>query len=86
MNIENLSEILGIDLEGEGYETLGGFILARLGRLPHPGEWIDVQGFRFIVTKLVKRRISKVRVVRLPCPKDKTDREIEPDTGDKDVD
>ena len=83
MNIEDLAEKLGIDLEGEGYETLGGFIFARLGRLPHPGEWIDDQGFRFIVTKLVKRRISKVRVIRLPRPDNEADEENKTDTGDK---
>ncbi len=83
MNIVDLSERLAIDLEGEGYETLGGFILTRLGRLPHPGEWIDDQSFRFIVTKLVKRRISKVRVIRLPCPDNEADKENKTDTGDK---
>jgi magnesium and cobalt exporter, CNNM family len=65
MNIDDLSEKLGVGLDGEGYDTLAGFILARLGRLPHPGEWIDDQGFRFIVLKLAKRRIMKVRVIRL---------------------
>lgn len=66
MNIEDLSEKLGVDLHGEGYETLGGFILSRYGRLPHPGEHFDEKGYRFLITKLSRRRIWKVRITLLP--------------------
>ena len=66
INIEDLSERLNADLHGEGYETLGGFILSRYGRLPHPGEYFDEKGYRFLVTKLSRRRIWKVRITRLP--------------------
>ncbi len=65
MNIDDLSEELGVDLHGEGYESLGGFILSRFGRLPHPGESFDEQGYRFVVSKLSRRRIIKVRIIRL---------------------
>ncbi|MBN2287772.1 MAG: HlyC/CorC family transporter [Candidatus Glassbacteria bacterium] len=82
MNVEDLSELLGISLGGEGYETLGGFILASLGRLPHPGEWIDVGEYRFIVLKLVKRRISKLRIIRLPREERKEEPQGDTDTDD----
>ncbi len=66
MNIEDLSEALGVDLTDEGYETLGGFIFSRFDRLPHFGEYIDFKGYRFLITKLNRRRISQVRITRLP--------------------
>ena len=65
MNIDDLSEELGVDLSGEGYETLGGFIFTQFGRIPHPGEMVEAQGYRFIITRLVKRRISKARIDRI---------------------
>ncbi|HUU26876.1 MAG TPA: hemolysin family protein [archaeon] len=70
MNIEDLSDSLKVDLSGEGYETLGGYILAKFGRLPHPGEYVDTEGYRFLINKLSKRRIWKVRITRLPDSED----------------
>jgi len=71
INIEDLSEKLGLELEGEGYETLGGFVFTKFDRLPHPGEYFDCHGFRFVITKLSKRRIWKVRIEQLPEPEEK---------------
>ena len=65
MNIDDLSEKLGVDLSGEGYETLGGFIFTQFGRIAHPGEMVEAEGYRFIITRLVKRRISKARIDRI---------------------
>ena len=70
INIEDLSEQLGLELDGEGYETLGGFVFTKFGRLPHPGEYFDYQAFRFLITKLSKRRIWKVRIERLGEPEE----------------
>jgi len=70
INVEDLSEKLALELDGEGYETLGGFVFTKFDRLPHPGEYFDYQGFRFVISKLSKRRIWKVRITRLPEPED----------------
>jgi CBS domain containing-hemolysin-like protein len=71
MNIDDLSDRLGIGLVGEGYETLGGFILTMFDRLPHAGEYVDFEDLRFLIVKLSKRRITKVRISRLPETQDK---------------
>ena len=65
INIEDLSETLGVQLEGEGYESLGGYILTKFGRLPHAGEFFEAEHYRFTITKLAKRRIWKVQINRL---------------------
>ncbi len=72
INIEDLSEKLGLELDGRGYETLGGFVFTKFDRLPHPGEYFDYHGFRFVITKLSKRRIWKVRIEQLPEPEEET--------------
>ena len=45
-----------------GVETLAGFLLARLGKIPTGGETVDYMGRRFTVLEMSGHRISKVRV------------------------
>jgi CBS domain containing-hemolysin-like protein len=45
-----------------GVETLAGLLLTRLGHLPAPGESVEIDGRRFTVVEVDRRRISKVRV------------------------
>ncbi|HTW48819.1 MAG TPA: hemolysin family protein [Acidobacteriaceae bacterium] len=54
-----------------GVETLAGFLLARLGKIPSGGESIDYEGRRLTVLEMTGRRISKVRVQQLqPAPRE----------------
>lgn len=50
---------------GQEFETLAGFILARLGHIPAPGEAFEWQGYRFEVVDMDGRRIDKVLAVPL---------------------
>jgi CBS domain containing-hemolysin-like protein len=50
------------------YETLGGFLVATLGRFPEEGEVIPVGSLAFEVLKLDGHRIDQVRVVRTSRP------------------
>jgi magnesium and cobalt exporter, CNNM family len=45
-----------------GVETLAGFLLARIGRIPRGGETIDYEGRRFTVLEMAGNRISRVRI------------------------
>jgi CBS domain containing-hemolysin-like protein len=45
-----------------GVETLAGFLLARLGKIPIGGETVDYMGRRFTVLEMTGHRISKVRI------------------------
>ena len=65
--IDDVSETLGVQLadEDEDYDTIAGFCLARLGRIAWRGDEIREEGFRFRVTKTVKRRIVEVMVSSL---------------------
>ncbi len=51
-----------------GVETLAGFLLARLGRIPHGGESVDYEGRRVTITEMRGNRIAKVRVENAPGP------------------
>ena len=46
----------------EGFETLAGFLLARLGRIPRGGETVDYNGRRFTILNMEGHRIARVKV------------------------
>jgi CBS domain containing-hemolysin-like protein len=67
VNFEELRERLGVDVEPEGFETVGGYILTRLGRVPAIGETFELDGLVVDVLEAERRRIHKVRFRRAPA-------------------
>jgi CBS domain containing-hemolysin-like protein len=67
LRIEEVNDELGLELEAENdADTLGGFIVERLGEVPEMGDAIEADHARLEVVDLEGRRITKVRVTRLP--------------------
>ncbi|MGE0724364.1 MAG: hemolysin family protein [Alphaproteobacteria bacterium] len=65
--IDELAHATGLpDLEGEGYHTVGGFVLHRLGRLPKVGDRVEHADAVLEVVDMDGRRIDKVLVQRRP--------------------
>ncbi len=64
-HVRELAERLKIDVENEGYETVGGYLLAHVGRVPHVGETFELDGLAVEVLEAERRRITRVRVRRL---------------------
>ncbi len=52
---------------GAGYETLAGFMLARLGIIPQGGENFVFEGRRYSVAEIEGRRVAKVKIEKLPA-------------------
>jgi putative hemolysin len=70
LHADEVAERLGLHLPPDRYETLGGFIMHRLGRIPAVGDFVDEIGHRFTVTKVEGRRPVSVRVT--PVPQDRS--------------
>jgi putative hemolysin len=64
VNIDRVSERLGVNVEPEGFETVGGFLLSHLGRVPAVGETFDIGDLSVEVLEAERRRIHKVRFRR----------------------
>jgi magnesium and cobalt exporter, CNNM family len=65
-NVRDLDSHLHIHLpRDEGFETLGGFIMWRLGRLPQSGDCIEFEGRRYSVLQMQDRRVLQVKVEAL---------------------
>jgi CBS domain containing-hemolysin-like protein len=62
LGIDELNEALGWKIPKRDYETVAGLVLARLGRIPRPGESIVVDGYELAIVDADERRILKVKV------------------------
>ncbi|HEY3271681.1 MAG TPA: hemolysin family protein [Geothrix sp.] len=63
-HVEDVAQRLELTWERDGFDTLAGLVLARLGRVPHPQESVEVEGARLTVLKMDGTRIVQVRVER----------------------
>lgn len=58
--------------ESPEYETLGGFLMTVLQKIPQVGETVVIEEKRISVVEMIGQRISKVKVEKLPPPPEKT--------------
>ncbi len=63
--IEEANEELELDLPGGDYETVAGFILSHLGRIPNQGEQFKYQNLKFVITEMRGMKIAKVIVTKV---------------------
>ncbi|BAK80593.1 hemolysin family protein [Candidatus Arthromitus sp. SFB-rat-Yit] len=61
LKIDTLEDMLGIEIESE-FETIGGYIIEKLGKFPENGEFVDINGISFVVENIGKNRIKRLRV------------------------
>jgi putative hemolysin len=61
--IWQVNERLGLALDEEEHDTLGGYIFGGLGRIPKEGDELEVVGGRFRVTAMSGRRVERVAFV-----------------------
>lgn len=71
VTVERLKAVLDIDDElpdedDNEYNTVGGFVMHTLGRLPVAADYFDCAGLRFEVMDMDRTRVDKVMVSRLP--------------------
>lgn len=61
MDLDDVNQLLGTKLSTESGETLGGLIYTALGRVPAPGDSLQVDDLQIEVLTVKGRRIGKVR-------------------------
>ncbi|WP_440988399.1 hemolysin family protein [Haloarchaeobius baliensis] len=62
VTLSDVNEELGTDLSSDGFETLGGFVLERLDRIPEVGDSVPADGYVVEVTGVDGARISTLRI------------------------
>lgn len=69
MNIEEFNRETGFTLpESDLYESVGGFLLSELGRIPRDTESFEYDNLRFTILEADQRRIKRVQVQVTHCP------------------
>jgi CBS domain containing-hemolysin-like protein len=63
-SLYDLAEVLGITFPEGGYETVGGFLIARAGRMPRVGDNVGYEGHIFVVVEADERKVSRVDIER----------------------
>ena len=64
--IADFNEALGASLPEEEFDTVGGLVINRFGRLPKRGESIEIDRFRFQILRADSRRVHTLLVEQLP--------------------
>lgn len=62
--VEEANDELGLELPLGDYETVAGFILSCLGRIPRQGEQLKYRNLKFVITEMRGVKIEKVMVTR----------------------
>jgi putative hemolysin len=61
--IEQLNEQIGTRIESEHYDSIGGFIIGEIGRLPQQGETVEYENTKFLIENIERNRVKKIRVL-----------------------
>ena len=62
MPVDDFNEMFKTSVVPEGFDTVGGFLFSRLGRIPTVGDKVEVGGLEVLVTATSGRRVRRVRV------------------------
>ena len=62
--LKSLKSALGIELESNINETIGGWICEKLGRIPAAGDYVAYEGWIFQAVKIQAHRIERVRIFK----------------------
>jgi putative hemolysin len=66
MTISQFNTEYDATLDDTNYTTVGGLLFGQLGRLPKPGDVVQVGGFDFEIRSMAGRRVERVRVLGRP--------------------
>jgi len=64
VDVDEVAQRLDVHIERAGFETLGGYLLSHLGRVPVVGERFDIDDLTVEVLDAERRRVNKVRITK----------------------
>jgi len=64
LRVEEANEELGLDLPTGDYETIAGFILSHLGRIPKQGEQLRCKDLKLAILEMRERKIERILVTK----------------------
>ena len=64
MDTDILKELFGFDVDSDDFDTVGGFLIHELGRLPIVGDEVTTDGLTMRVLSMSGRRVRRLRIAR----------------------
>ncbi len=61
--IDFINEMIGINIESEGFDSIGGFVIGLFGRFPENGEKIEYNSIKFVVESMDRNRVERLRIL-----------------------
>jgi putative hemolysin len=74
VDVDEVAQRLDVHIERAGFETVGGYLLSHLGRVPVVGERFDIDDLTVEVLDAERRRVNKVRITK----REESERERQP--------
>ena len=64
LELDEVNDLLGTNIESDDFETLAGFVIDIIDRIPENGEEIAYGDYTFIIENIDKNRIEKIRIIK----------------------
>jgi len=76
VDIDEVAQRLKVQIEREGFETVGGFLMSHIGRVPTVGERFEIDGLVVEILDAERRRVNKVRMCKVSVSEEEEDAEV----------
>ena len=60
--LDHIAELIGVTMESEEFDSVGGLVIGELGRFPEQNEEVEMNNIKFIVEEIDKKKKKKVRI------------------------
>ncbi|MFB6345257.1 MAG: hemolysin family protein [bacterium] len=70
IDLDDLVDRIGVKLPDEEYDSLGGMLVEKTGKIPDEGDEVEYNGMRFVVVSADEKRVKKVRMLLDETPDD----------------
>ena len=63
VKLEDINEFIGTHIESEDFDTIAGFVIGIVDKIPEVGEVIEYENMKFIIEALDRNRVEKIRIL-----------------------
>lgn len=64
LRLEELNKLIGTHIESEDFDTVAGFVIGLIDKIPEAGEEISYENIKFIIEDIDRNRIKKIRIIK----------------------
>ena len=63
VKIDVINELIGTHIESEDFDTIAGFVIGIIGKIPESGETIEFENIKFIIESVDRNKVEKIRII-----------------------